>query len=183
MEVFIIILITAVIMFAIWIMLGTHNNNKPKPSSVPRPHIQKEIIVETLNEEPEYRGGDFSTYIAGINYHASKNDIGAFVGVVALEPNNPHDKNAIAIYLNNSEIIGYIGKSEQKDYNEWSSGKPCTCVGYIDENDGKLFGRVKVIKPYNSQYVEDETRKYLKWALKEYGARFISEDLAKTYNI
>ena len=184
MEIFIILLITAVIMFAIWIALGTHNNNNPKPSSVPPPHAQKEIIVETLEEDPEYIGGDFYTHIAGINYHANKKDVGAFVGIAVPEPENPHDENAIAIYRNDSRRLGYIGKDNLKDYHEWSKGKPFTCVGCIFlNNDMTLYGKVKVIKPYNAQYVEDETRRYLEWALDKYGTPFISDDLIKRYNL
>lgn len=159
-----------------------------KHSSTPNHPKQKEILVKSLDEEPEdFWKGTFATYIAGVGYHASEKDAGAFVGVVAPDPTNIYDKNAIAIYRNDTKLLGYIGKREQREYKEWSNRKTCPCVGYIKTgdytNDNGLIGRIKVIKPYNIEYVKNETKGYLKWALEQYGKQFVSEELIKTYEL
>lgn len=137
---------------------------------------QIEITVETIDEPEDFINGSFNTYIAGINHHCNQSDIGGFIGVVAPEPNNPYDKNAVAIYRNDSnpKLLGYIGKNDLSEYREWCKGKPFTCVGYIMAgDDAPVYGRIKVIKPYNENFVKDETDDYIRWMIKKYGKEFL----------
>lgn len=135
----------------------------------------REIVVETVNDEEENPiDGSFLTYITGINHHCTLSDIGGFKGVVAPEPTNQYDKNAVAIYRNDSKLLGYISKNELSEYREWSKGKPFTCVGYITGGDNAaLKGRVKIIKPYNEQFVKRETDEYIQWMISKLGKNFL----------
>jgi hypothetical protein len=137
------------------------------------PH--QEIVIETVDdEEGDLIDGSFLTYIAGINHHCSASDIGGFTGVVAPEPTNQYDKNAVAIYRSDSKLLGYISKSELSEYHEWSRGKPFTCVGYITGgNNAPLKGRVKIIKPYNEQFVKKETDEYIQWMVNKFEKNFL----------
>lgn len=148
---------------------STSSDNSENTSSV-----QREIIVETLDEPEDMLNASFTTSIAGINYHCDKADVGGFIGVVAPEPDNKYNKNAMAIYRNDTKLLGYIPESQLDEYIAWSDCKPFTCVGYIEVGSQyPIHGKVKIIKPYNSKYVEDETRSYVKWLADNKGNKFI----------
>lgn len=169
MEILVIIGITAALIFII--KLGLKDNIQ-----APTPNQPIEITVETTDEPEDFIDGSFNTYIAGIKHHCDQSDIGGFIGVVAPEPSNPYDKNAVAIYRNNSnpKLLGYIGKSDLSEYREWCQGKPFTCVGYIMAgDDAPVYGRIKVIKPYNENFVKNETDDYVRWMIKKYGKEFL----------
>jgi hypothetical protein len=171
MEILIIIGVVSAIFFTVKLAL--------KETSIPSStssNNQKEITVETINETEDFVDGSFNTYIAGVNHHCDYSDIGGFVGVVAPEPNNPYDKNAIAIYRNDSnpKLLGYISKSELAEYRQWCDNKPFTCVGYIIPGDeSPVYGKIKVIKPYNEDFVKSETDSYVRWMIKKYGSNFL----------
>ena len=169
MEFFIIIGITVVIIFIIRIGL---KDNIQSPTS----NQQIEIAVETVDEPEDFINGSFNTYIAGINHHCDQSDIGGFIGVVSPDPNNPYDKNAVAIYRNdaNPKLLGYIGKSDLTEYRKWCNCKSFTCVGYIIPGDNSpVCGRIKIIKPYNENFVKNETDNYIKWMIEKYGKKFL----------
>lgn len=90
--------------------------------------------------------GTYYCKIAGVQYRNSKQDIGGFVGYVRSEPDNSHDKNAIAVYRNDNKLLGYIPKDEQKSFREYSEKENLPCVGFIKSGDYvQLFGKVKII--------------------------------------
>lgn len=147
---------------------------------VPIPESAKpiEINVEMIDEPEDFADGSFNTYIAGVNHHCNYSDVGGFVGVVAPEPNNPYDKNAVAIYRNGAspKLLGYIGKSELNPYRKWCKNKPFTCVGYImPGDDAPVYGRIKVIKPYNEDFIKAETDSYIRWMVGKYGKKYMPE--------
>lgn len=169
MEFLIIIFIMVVVIAIIKYALKDDAISSPQKEQI-------EITVETIDEPEDFIDGSFNTYIAGINYHCDQSDIGGFIGVVAPEPNNPYDKNAVAIYRNDSnpKLLGYIGKNDLSEYREWCKGKPFTCVGYIMVgDDAPVYGRIKVIKPYNENFVKNETDDYIRWMIKKYGNEFL----------
>lgn len=169
MEILVIIGIITALIFII--KLGLKENIQS-----PAPNQQIEITVETVDEPEDFIDGSFDTYIAGIHYHCDQSDIGGFVGIVAPEPNNSYDKNAVAIYRNdaNPKLLGYIGKNDLSEYRKWSKCKPFTCVGYImTEDNAPIYGRIKIIKPYNENFVKNETDDYVRWMIKKYGKEFL----------
>lgn len=165
-----------IIIFLISIVVGIIRMALKDDSSSTLKNRQIDLTVETIDEPEDYANGAFNTFIAGINHHCDKSDIGGFVGIVAPEPNNPYDKNAVAIYRSNfnPKLLGYIGKSDLAKYRKWCECKPFTCVGYITEgDDAPVYGRLKVIKPYNEKFVRDETDSYVRWMINKYGEAFL----------
>lgn len=134
----------------------------------------------TIEETPDkdsliIRSGDdtYYTKIAGVQYRNGVQDIGGFLGYIHSEPDNPYDKNAIAIYRNDDKLLGYIPKDETKIYREWSNKENLPCIGFIKAGDETpLFGKVKVIDSD-----KDETEliiaKYVRWLISTFGIKFI----------
>lgn len=180
------LLLVIVVSASILYLVGrfSDNSTENKHKETPRSR-QREIIVEATNTDEDPYHNYFSTYIAGVNHHASYRDIGAFVGVVFPETENSYDKNAMAISNMNGKLLGYIPKSQQRDYFYFSQNRPYPCVGYIfptdPGSDFDLCGRVKVIEPCNSDYVHRETASYLLWFKSKYGAKYISKELQSKY--
>ena len=160
------------------IIVFTYSRSSPSDHSSQKVSSnQREITVMTLDEPEDMIDGSFTTSIAGITYHCDKTDIGGFIGVVAPDPDNKYNKNAMAIYRNDTKLLGYIPESQLNEYRIWSDCKPFTCVGYIEPGDQyPIHGKVKIIKPYNSKYVEDETRSYILWLRDKKGNKFIPKN-------
>lgn len=117
--------------------------------------------------------GTYYTKIAGAQHHSSTQDIGGFLGYVCSEPNNPYDKNAVAIYRNDNKLLGYIAKDEIESFREWSEKENLPCIGFIKTgNEVPLFGKVKIIDTD-----EDEMNliivRYVRWMVSNFGAKFI----------
>lgn len=111
--------------------------------------------------------------IAGVQYRNDAQDIGGFLGYVCSEPNNPHDKNAIAVYRSDGKLIGYIPKDEAKDFREWSTKENLPCIGFIKEGDEvPLYGKVRVIDA-DADETELEIVKFVKWLVSNFGVKFI----------
>lgn len=77
------LLLVIVVSASILYLVGrfSDNSTENKHKETPRSR-QREIIVEATNTDEDPYHNYFSTYIAGVNHHASYRDIGAFVGVV-----------------------------------------------------------------------------------------------------
>lgn len=96
------------------------------------------------------------------------------MGYIRAEPDNPYDKNAIAIYRNDKKLLGYIPKDEVEDFRKWSGNKEeVPCVGFIKAGDEvPVFGKVKAINDG-----KDETEltivKYVKWLISNLGLKYI----------
>lgn len=116
---------------------------------------------------------DYFCSIAGVQYRNTIQDVGGFLGYICSEPNNPHDKNAIAIYRNDDKLVGYIPKDEIKDFREWSAKENLPCVGFIkDGDDTPLYGKVKIIDTDKDE-TELEVVKFVKWLVSNFGVKFI----------
>lgn len=143
-----------------------------------KPKKIKSVETETPESKVSFSvevSGDPSYFckIAGVQYRNDVQDIGGFLGYVCSEPNNPHDKNAIAIYRNDGKLIGYIPKDETKDFREWSTKENLPCVGFIKDGDEvALYGKVKVIDA-DADETELEIVKFVKWLVSNFGVKFI----------
>lgn len=127
------------------------------------------IVIRSSSEEDD----TYYTRIAGVQYHNGVQDIGGFLGYVRSEPDNPYDKNAVAIYRNDNKMMGHLPKSETGDFRAWSRKENLPCVGYIKDGDEvPLFGKVKIIDTDN-----EETNliviKYVRWLVSTFGIKFI----------
>ena len=108
----------------------------------------------------------FEIRVAGINSYLSyqnKSNIGVKQGYCMIDPTNRYNSNAIAIYLSNGKLIGYIPNDSLEDFAEWSERKVIKCVGIIcpflgDYEDCKLFGRFTFYKGDD----EEETARRLR---------------------
>ena len=120
-----------------------------------------------------FADGTYYTKIAGVQHHSGKQDIGGFLGYVCSEPNNPYDKNAIAIYRNDNKLLGYIPKDETADFRKWSDKENLPCIGFIKAGDEvPRFGKVKIIDTDKDE-VDLIVAKYVRWLISNFGTKFI----------
>lgn len=120
-------------------------------------------------------GGAYSTRIAGVPYNCSDDEIGGFLGYVRSEPDNPYDKNAIAIYRNDGKILGHLPKDETREFRRWSLKEDLPCVGFIKANpEGALFGKVKIMDT-DDEEAQLIVIKYVKWMISNLGVKYIPE--------
>ncbi len=130
------------------------------------------VSVVMLNRDGDTYEDEWHTYIAGVSYHCSENDIGGYSGYVMLDEDNLKDKRARGIY-SQTKLLGYIPANELIDYIDWSDGRPCPCVGFIFIEDGQLRGRVKILRPCNQDFLKTEFNSYLTWVRKNYGDKYV----------
>lgn len=170
------IAIVAFVVFVLIVIIKSSNNSSSSNTSSST-NTKKEVSVELLNEEYSGYAEEWTDYcyffISGLSHHCSHSDIGGFLGLVAPEPENPYDKNAVAIYRSDAKLIGYVPKSMQQSFGELNQYKPCTCVGYItQDSDGQLSGKVKILKPYNMDFIQSETDSYINWMVNKFGEEY-----------
>lgn len=156
--------IVSIVAYTIYFIVHKIKNKKNKPA----PQTNTAVKVTAGSAD-----GTYYTKIAGVQHHNGKKDIGGFLGYVCSEPNNPYDKNAIAVYRNDNKLLGYISKDEVADYRKWSAKENLPCVGFIKAcDDVPLFGKVKIIDTD-----KDETdlivAQYVKWIVSNFGTKFI----------
>lgn len=123
--------------------------------------------------------GDGSYYIkiAGITFHCTARNIGCFIGTVANEPDNSVNPDAMAIYTQRGKLLGYVPEDDLDEYREWCNGEKRACIGYIAKEDGKLFGRVKVL-PNDTDEASKIMIDYAVWLVKHRGVGFAPKALA-----
>lgn len=147
---------------------GIEKRKPPKPT------------IKMLGRNGDVYEDEWHTYIAGVNHHASKYDIGGFCGYVANDSTNAHDPYAMGIY-SSIKLLGYIPAKELKNYILWSGGEVMPCVGFVFVEDGQLRGRVKILKPCNQEFLEKEFSRYLQWVKDNYGERYLPEALSMSF--
>lgn len=117
---------------------------------------------------------EFYCRIAGVQYHCTAAEVGGFLGYVAPETNNPHDKNACAVYRNDDKLVGYIPKDKLTEYRQWSGCKSLPCVGFVKEGaDVPLFGKVKVINNADETEAKIIIVKYVRWLVANFGKKYV----------
>lgn len=146
----------------IWKLCHTHKET-----------IQQKPFAAKLKITTGDTDGAYYCKIAGVQYRNSAQDIGGFLGYISSEPENPHDKNAIAIYRNDNKLVGYIPKDETANFREWSGKENLPCIGFIKAGDAvPLFGKVKVIDS-DSEETKLLIAKYVRWLVSTFGVKFI----------
>lgn len=139
-------------------------------------------IIKMLNRDGDVHEDEWHTYIAGVNHHASKYDIGGFCGYVANDPTNAHDPDAMGVY-NSFKMLGYISAKELKDYRRWCDAGAMPCVGFVFLEDGQMHGLIKVLKPCNNAFLETEFSRYLQWVKDNYGSEYLPKNLTMILEI
>lgn len=116
-----------------------------RSSSAPTPNARE--IVFTDEDLVGDEDGEFLITVVGLMYCAENFKPGGIWGIVMPEPENPHDRNAVAIIATPGNKMGYVGREELEDYRDWSKGKPCVFVGFVREwKPGAYLSRVMAIK-------------------------------------
>lgn len=181
---FIASLIFAVIAF--FGIYATSNGKTTKNAGASRQAVssQVQLVIDADaldNDDDEEEDDDeddeavYDTRIAGVMYNTSSFDIGGFIGYVRSEPDNPVDKNAIAIYRSDGKLMGRIAKDEIEQFREWSCKDNIPCIGYITEGDEvERYGKVKVIDTTKTQTTL-EMIKYIAWLVKRFGKRYVPD--------
>ena len=143
---------------------------QPKPQQAPqKPH-------PLLNGKVVAYDPEFHCAIAGVQQRNTVEDVGAFLGFVKPDPNNPYDPNAVGIYTNDRRHVGYISHAELGKYRRWATKEVLPCVGFIKEGDEvPLFGKVKVMDT-DTEEVELITAQYVRWMVNNFGLNFIPAD-------
>lgn len=138
-----------------------------------RPAGEFEFRVEGTGHR-SLRDSEYFCHIAGVEH---RNDTeGAFIGHVCPDPSNPYDENAIGVYRLNGELVGYIPKAEQNDYNNWTDKDDLPCIGFYTYGyNGKLRGKVKVIDA-DRTLTEIHIIKFVIWLIENHGVDFIPSD-------
>lgn len=173
-----IIFVVTVVIFTILKQNEKSKGDKDKqtpPTSV-KPKVPKPQI-KILNRDGDSYEDEYHTYIAGVNHHASKYDIGGFCGWITNDFTNDYNPKAMGIYNSFGKLLGYIPEKELKDYLRWCRNEPTPCVGFIFIEDGMLCGRVKTLLPCNKDFMETEFTKYLQWVRDNYGSSFIPKTM------
>ena len=114
------------------------------------PAEEKTIFTEILDWETN------NVYVAGLEHHCTKKDVGYFTGRIFNEADNAYDKKAMAIGSNQSgKIIGYVD---------------CRCVGYIFFDGEHLRGRVRAYLPdTDPEKLVQDVEAYIKLAAEHFG--------------
>lgn len=120
--------------------------------------------------------------IAGVSHHNDEDNIGGFIGYCMADPNNRYDKNAIGIYESGGRLVGYIPKGEQKDFRAWSKRNPLPCIGFIEEFNDRMRGKVKVIDAC-PELTELHMFKFIKWLILNHGKGFIPSGMEIHKNV
>lgn len=147
---------------------------KPRPAPAVEQYDDEDENEEDDDDEDEDEedGIEYVTRIAGVTFHNDKSDVGAFLGYVRSDPNNPHDPDAIAIYRTDNTLVGYIPRDEQKKYRSWSAKENLPCIGFINEGDKvDLYGKVKIVDADKSTTTL-ELVKYAAWLISNFGVKF-----------
>lgn len=152
---------------AICIYLNKKNPPKAEePGKYPAtPAKEKTIFTEILDWETN------NVFIAGIEHHCTKKDIGFFTGKIFNEADNAYDKKAMAVGSNQAgKIVGYVPSAVLAEYRKWCKRQDCRCVGYIFFDGEHLRGRVRAYLPdTDPEKVVQDVEAYIKMAAEHFG--------------
>ena len=173
------LLLIAVIIFVVWLFVKSNSDDKHE-AQIHQKYLDSKADFEQTYKECKAITGDIADddyedwceehcadnigySIAGINFrHLDYSHTGPFSGTVKVEPDNPHDSKAVAIFRGRKKV-GYIPRefNEGVFYELQKKGGQDTCIGYIhtfldDELEEKFAGKI-VIGPSESITDEGDT--------------------------
>ena len=171
------IIIIAVIGLAVLIFKGLSQSENTSANDVrasqPGHYHDSSCDAEDDKCDDDEYCPELRTYIAGVNYRCGPKDIGGFIGKAIPENNNPHDRNAVAVYRYDGKHLGYLPKDDAKTFRKWYRSKSAPCVGYITHGaDNMLRGRVKALDPENPEYAEADIKSYIRWMINNLGPEY-----------
>lgn len=78
--------------------------------------------------------------IAGITHHAdvAMKHLGESLAILAEQPDNPYDPNAIRVMTTDWQLLGYVPRDMTAIIHEHTSGSTCPCfiyIGYREDDD------------------------------------------------
>lgn len=184
----ILVIIFALSMFVLSRKAMRANRREHKASPTPFDSVEdfvkmKNPPIQMLNREGDPQEDEWHTYIAGVHHHVSAFSVGGFTGWVANDANNKYDSKAMGIYNDKGKLLGFIPASELAEYRDWCDAKPQPCVGFIYLDDGKIYGRVKILRPCNKDFISTEFGRYLSWVKSNYGPEYLPKSQGITFNI
>ncbi len=138
--IWIILLIVVAIVATIFVVSRKWSGEQPsEESAVEVTYPPRSTSTGILDDDVK------EVFIAGLQHHCTRGDIGPFSGVVFNEKDNPADKNAMAIGDHyTKKIIGYIPNSILSDYRKWAGKSSRPCVGFIFWDGEYLRGQCRV---------------------------------------
>lgn len=154
-------------------VIGFSNSASTKQTQGPRGTRARRPVLRLLNRAGDSYKDEWFTYIAGVNYHSSRSDIGGFAGWIQHDALNPADSRAMGIYGPLGNLIGYIPADELADYIRWCNGQPVPCVGFILREGGMYKGRVKALLPCNKDFIQNEFNRFMQWVNANYGPDYL----------
>lgn len=181
MTIAIILAVLAILLLSVMKSINdSSQQNQSKTSSSTR---QSKPVIKMLNREGDVQEDEWHTYIAGLSHHASKYNIGGFTGIVANDVNNTRFPDAMGVYNSSGKLLGYIPAKDLNEYREWCDAMPQPCVGFIFEEDGELRGRVKILRPCNEEFIQQEFTRYLQWVNDNYGKKYLPPTMSMQFDI
>ena len=114
------------------------------------PEVTSDIKVFTgvLDRSPDIN----DVFVAGVQHHCTRKNVGFFTGLVYNQKDNPYDKKAMAIGCHQtSKIVGYVPSAILDSYRKWCDKSNCPCCGYIFFDGESLKGRIRAYLPSHDQ--------------------------------
>lgn len=146
MPTIIIILVIAIIVFAIKIALSDNSTELTDAQNHANTPTVEEVSI------PSNGDGYFYHEMVGMHYRGiTPKDFGVYKGKAIAETNNPHDKFAVGIYRDgDNKLVGYIpkdfrGVSNEKIHGEIiQSGGSREVVFKISGNENRCYGSLYI---------------------------------------
>ncbi len=158
--------------------------NKKDPPKVSVREFDDEDEEEVVEKKEKVRRSEDTTiftgildretnnfFVAGLEHHCTKKNVGFFTGKVFNESDNAYDKKAMAIGSNQAgKIIGYVPSAILTEYRSWCKRQGCRCVGYIFFDGKHLRGRVRAYLPdTDPEKMVQDVEAYIKMAAEHFG--------------
>ena len=160
----IVIILILVVIGVCWLMSATDTKPEEQPRRSEPNRTAAATPVKSKNKTGVFR-------IAGISRRCGKSDVGVIIGEAVREPNNPHDKFAIAVIANSGQkdekLLGYISKNDQYFFDRLAGkADALPFVGFIEEfenESGRMttYSRIKIFGG-NDREIEAEMSKTMR---------------------
>lgn len=160
-----------IMVFVLSFALGESLKDRPEQKTERETERKPKNFIGTDESDAEFTDNEYYTRIAGVRHHCKFRDVGGFLGYAVPDPDNPHDRDAVAILrADDNKLLGFIPAVGLRDYKKWSRGRALPCVGYIREGQ-MLFGKVKVIDDDPEGTLEAIVA-FVTWMLRTFGVGY-----------